>query len=204
MEVTGARPARAKNARGEGSRLRTDLIHAARTLMERSGTEEAVTLRATAREAGVAAPSIYAHFADRQALVEAVVTEAFAEFTTTVVGALAGEPDPVDRLRAGCLAYVRYGCEQPATYAILFTRHRPSELPSVGGEAAQVFQVLVDTITECVAAGRSSSTDPRRDAVALWLGVHGLAALRPAHPRFPWPEVEPLLEDVIGRLVLLR
>jgi AcrR family transcriptional regulator len=202
--VTGTSAARVRNARGEGARLRADVVRAARSLLERSGTEDAVTLRATAREAGIAAPSIYAHFADRRAMIEAVVSEAFAEFTTTVIGALRGVTDPAERLRAGCRAYVRFGHEHPATYAMLFTRHRPSELPTVGTDAARVFQVLVDAIADCASAGRSPSADPRRDAVALWLGLHGMAALPPAHPRFPWPETESLLDDLIARLVPIR
>ncbi|WP_166645600.1 TetR-like C-terminal domain-containing protein [Curtobacterium flaccumfaciens] len=47
--------------------------------------------------------------------------------------------------------------------------------------------VLADAIAAASVAGSSSSTDPRSDAAALWVGLHGLATLRRATPLFPWP-----------------
>ena len=53
---------RHRNPRGQGTRLSEDIVAGALALIERTGSAEAVTLRAVAREAGIAAPSIYAHF----------------------------------------------------------------------------------------------------------------------------------------------
>jgi AcrR family transcriptional regulator len=49
---------RARNRRGEGSKLRADILAAATRLLEQTGSEEAVTLRAVARQVGISAPSI--------------------------------------------------------------------------------------------------------------------------------------------------
>lgn len=57
--------ARAVNPRGQGPRLRQDILDAATALLGREPAV-AVTLRAIARQAGVAAPSIYAHFPHRE------------------------------------------------------------------------------------------------------------------------------------------
>ena len=65
-------PAAAQRAR-PGSRLTGEIVSSALALIERTGSDEAVTLRAVAREVGIAAPSIYAHFADRDAIVMAAV-----------------------------------------------------------------------------------------------------------------------------------
>ena len=203
MSVSNIEPARVRNPRGEGSRLRADIIRAARRLLEVSGVEDAVTLRATARQAGVTAPALYGHFADRGEIIEAVISEAFAEFAAAVTTAMCGIADPVERLRAGCRAYVRYAHEQPAAYRILFTRDQPSALPSAAAQAADLFQLLVEIIRDCVAAGRSTSRDPTLDAVVLWLALHGLAALPPSHPRFPWPDEQVLLDQVLNRSALL-
>lgn len=202
--MSNVEAARLRNPRGEGSRLRAEVVRAARRVLEVSGVEDAVTLRATAREAGVTAPALYGHFANRGEIIEAVISEAFAEFAAAVTDAMRGIADPVERLRAGCGAYVRYAHEQPATYRILFTRHRPSAVPRAAAQAAEVFQLLVDTIGECVAAGRSASRDPAADAVFLWMALHGLAALPPSHPRFPWPEDHVLLDQVVNRSALLN
>lgn len=55
----GAPRCHARNRRGEGALLRTEILTAATELIEAGGDERAVTLRAVARRAGIAAPSIY-------------------------------------------------------------------------------------------------------------------------------------------------
>ena len=82
-----ARPrarARRRNARGQGARLADDIVAGALALIERTGSDEAVTLRAVAREIGIAAPSIYAHFADREAIIMAVVVRVFDELSEAI------------------------------------------------------------------------------------------------------------------------
>ena len=84
---------RARNPRGEGGRLRADIVAAAHALLDEAG-EDAVTLRAVARRVGISAPSIYAHFADRQAILLAVATDAFAELAASLGDATARYDDP--------------------------------------------------------------------------------------------------------------
>src|SRR5450432_547055 len=106
---------RQRNARGQGSRLTEDIVSGALALIERSGSDEAVTLRAVAREVGISAPSIYPHFADRDAIVMAVVLRVFDELARAIEqGSAAARQDPVERLVAGCEAYVGYGLAHPA------------------------------------------------------------------------------------------
>jgi AcrR family transcriptional regulator len=203
MSVSNVQTARMRNPRGEGGQLRADIIRAARRVLEASGREEAVTLRGIAREVGVTAPALYGHFADRSEIIEAVIGEAFGEFATAVTDAMSGITDPSERLRAGCRAYVHFAYAQPATYRILFTRQQPSAVPAVAAHAQGLFQLLVEVIADCVAAGFSGSRDPAADAVVLWLSLHGLAALPPSHPRFPWPDEAVLLDQVLSRSALL-
>ena len=70
--VTNTEPRR-RNRRGEGGKLREEIIAAAVALLDEGGDERAVTLRSVARKAGIAAPSIYAHFADQPSIMLAVV-----------------------------------------------------------------------------------------------------------------------------------
>jgi len=63
---------RRRNLRGEGGRLKAGVIDATMRLLDRSPTAES-SLRMAAKEGGVAAPSIYAHFPDA---VEFFVNEA--------------------------------------------------------------------------------------------------------------------------------
>jgi AcrR family transcriptional regulator len=194
---------RQRNARGEGARLSDEIVSAALAIIERTGTDEAVTLRAVAREIGIAAPSIYPHFADADEIVTAVVARVFGELTEAVRRGGETGDDPVNRLVGGCQAYVTFGLDHPARYRVLFSE-RESSLTRVAqyctpvviepGErpvlefGAESFSILVQALQNCVDAGASASTDVVEDSVAIWVGLHGLVSLRTTLPRFPWPD----------------
>ncbi len=198
---SGQQAHRQRNARGEGRRLADDIVAGALALIERTGSDEAVTLRAVAREIGIAAPSIYAHFADREAIIMAVVLRVFDELSEAIKkGIAAAGPDPARRLVSGCEAYVAYGLAHPARYGVLFVQRGTSpadycEPVTLGADGrpvlefgAEPFALLVDAIGECLQGGVSASTDPIADATAVWAALHGTVMLRMALPSFPWPE----------------
>ncbi len=57
---------RRRNPRGEGDRLREELITAASEMIADSGDVSQLTLRGVAKKIGIAAPSIYRHFPDAE------------------------------------------------------------------------------------------------------------------------------------------
>ena len=59
--------------------LRDALVQAALAEAEQGGPE-AISLKALAKQLGVSQPAPYRHFADREALLEAVTAEAFRQF----------------------------------------------------------------------------------------------------------------------------
>ncbi|WP_197028898.1 TetR/AcrR family transcriptional regulator [Blastococcus sp. URHD0036] len=176
--------------------LRSELVRAGAVLLERTGAEEAVTLRAVAREAGVSAPAVYGHFADLTALLDAVVAEGFDELRARILAAVEPLADPVDRLVAGCRAYVEAGLVAPVRYRAMFGGRRGS-----GGEA---FAVLVDGVSACVTAGRSGSEDPAADAALLWTALHGVVTLRVTGADPSWPDQDTLVRTLVGRLARIR
>lgn len=198
---------RTRNRRGEGSRLRDDIVSAAVEILETTGNPEAITLRAVARQVGIAAPSIYGHFADRDAIIEAVVIEGFTRLTRVSREALAGSADPVESLRLGCDAYLRFGVEHPNVYQLMFTCGAvlPSNSPPISLEAGlQAFDVMVGAIEAVQAAGRSEPGDAFADATAMWVALHGMNTLMANLPLFPWPERDALLDSLITRLARLN
>ncbi|MFE2727990.1 TetR/AcrR family transcriptional regulator [Kitasatospora sp. NPDC059327] len=183
--------------------LREEIIRAATALIVRTGSEQSVTPRSVAREVGIAAPSIYAHFPDRDAVVEAVAVEAVARLHQAIAAAVAAHHDPVEALLAGCAADVDFGVREPARYRVLLGWARPTpEAPAAdepGREGLDAFQLLVDNLDARVRAGRSSSTDPFADAVTVWTALHGQVTLRADLPDFPWPPTD-TVEQMTRRL----
>lgn len=188
---------RARNRRGEGARLRDEILTAATRLLEETGSEEAVTLRAVARGVGISAPSIYAHFPDRSAIVEAVVDQAFTDFTAAIVAGVGMASDPVERLRGGCAAYLDFAERHRNRYRLLFERR--DLIP--GGQMTQVqrdsFAILVAALQTCIDAGRSTSRDAFGDACAMWTALHGYATLHVGLPGFPWPPEPDMLDRIV-------
>jgi AcrR family transcriptional regulator len=190
---------RHRNRRGEGARLRTELIEAAARVLEESGDAHALTLAGVAREAGIAAPSIYRHFANRDELVEAVVADRFQRLDVALLEAMSSAPDPAAALRACCDAYCRFGLEHPAHYQILFTASlaldpaRPGDRP---GE--RVFGRLEAAVQACIDAGTARAGDARLMAVNVWVALHGIVSLRTSRPHHPWPPVQILVNAALA------
>jgi AcrR family transcriptional regulator len=201
-----ASPGRPKNRRGEGSRLRGEIIRGAAALLERSGSREAITLRAVAREVGISAPSIYAHFETLDEIIDAVLAETFERLRQAITAASDEHTDPYGRLLAGCRAYVQFGLDHPAPYRVLFARQRAGSHDAAEGAPERrpvgldTFQVLVDSIAETAGAGASDSTDPQGDAANLWTALHGLVTLRSDLRRFPWPPLDAQLDTIVRHL----
>jgi AcrR family transcriptional regulator len=204
---------RRRNPRGEGSRLAGEIVDGALAIVTRTGSSEAVTLRSVAREVGIAAPSIYAHFPDREAILAAVVLRVFDDLRDHLEEATATMTDPIDRLVAGTEAYVAFGLENPGAYGLLFTRailgpgfESPpqfpfKELPPIGGEG---FGLLVDSIRHCVEAGVSASTDVFADATAVWVALHGTISLWSSMCAGTWPDGPGFVRQLTLSLARIR
>ena len=200
---------RTRNRRGEGARLRDEIVAGAVALLDETGDETSVTLRAVARRVGITAPSIYRHFADQPAIMLAVVQEAFAELHAELHRAhdVAGE-DPRARLVAVCTAYLEYARKRPGRYRTMFGGLWMPDLTASSVTEADMHALGQDTLEllstalrHCVDAGLATSTDPSADAVALWVGLHGLAHQQSVTVAFPWPpDIAERLIDALAHL----
>jgi AcrR family transcriptional regulator len=194
--------ARQRNARGEGGRLRLEILEATTRLID-AGTDR-LTLTAIARATGIAGPSIYDHFAGIEDIRIAVIRSCYSDLTARIQEAQRDLRDPVDRLEATCRAYVGYGAEFPGRYSLLFGGKRDrKEKSAVGDRGATALQTLVDGIADCKAAGHSMSADPYEDAAALWSALHGLTTLRASRPDFTQLHSDATLQSIIHRLALI-
>lgn len=198
--------ARTVNTRGRGAGLRREIIAAAVELLAETSSGQAVTLRGIARRAGIAAPSIYPHFTDRDAILDAVVSESFEDLTAAMRAATELEATAAGRVRALGRAYLDFAAHFPGRYRILFERtgSNISADARTYPPGLAAFALLSSAVTDAVDEGTSSSTDPAGDSAALWTALHGLATLPAATPGFPWPATGVLLDRLtvgLARLV---
>lgn len=207
---TPHRPRRQRNRRGQGYLLRHEIIAAATAILERTGTEEAVTLRAIAREIGITAPSIANHFADRAAIIDAVVAGELTHLADRIDTAAAAEHDPVERYLAITKAYVRFGQEHPARYRVVFERRYlalwdAEQRPMIDTDplVTHLLDTTIAALQTCIDTGRSLSTDALTDNVAVWYFLHGLVAIPATLTSFPWPNPQTHLVTGVTRLAQL-
>jgi AcrR family transcriptional regulator len=205
---------RKPNPRGAGSHLRDEIVEAAIRLVEDRADPSGITLRGVAREAGVTAPSIYAHFDNLDAVMSAVVDRVFGKLSARLEDTLAAHDEPALRLHALCHAYVSFATTNPRLYGLMFSQDQVSPLQEAETgrlvrksvdtmPGAHAFGLLVQAIDACVVAGSSTSADPQRDATLLWTALHGYVSLLHSIPDFPWPQRDSMLDQYADRLAFL-
>ena len=191
---------RKRNPRGQGDRLREDIVTAASAMLADPAAPP-LTLRGVARAVGVAATSVYLHFNDVEALVLEVARRAFGELRAAQEAAMDAVTGPCERLRAGALAYCDWGMANPGHYQWMFSN--PLRLTATTWDelpGRPVFAALVATIAGCL--GRPAD-DPECTVTAqlLWHLLHGMVSLRIARPFLPWPPIPDTVDAAINRLV---
>jgi hypothetical protein len=80
--------------------------------------------------------------------------------------------DPLERVRNGLRAYIRFGLENPNHYAITFVEGS-FQCPAGG----KCFGELLKGVGFAMEAGRMNGGDVVEVSQALWAGSHGLTAL---------------------------
>lgn len=192
-------PNRPQARKGEGDRLRDEILRAADQLLVETASEDAVSIRAVAEATGVTAPSIYRHFADKTHLLFEVCARHFAVLDEVIEVACAGIGDPVVAMQARGRAYVRFGIDHPEHYRIMFmgpayaTPDQWNDLLDTGA-----FAHLVDGLQTGIDAGILSagpSGDVQAMAMHVWADIHGLTSLLVARPTMPWPDLDAFVDE---------
>ena len=207
MTSTGTGPA-ARGAYRHGD-LRRALIDVGIELA-RAGGPNAVVLREATRRAGVVPNAAYRHFADRQALLQAVCSAAQSALAVAIEGELAGVSAGLDRaavarerLRAVGTGYLRFARAEPGLFRTAFsvpTDLRNAANPARAGDSGLTpFQLLGMVLDDLVEAG-VLPVERRPGAEFLaWSAVHGLAMLLIEGPLRGLDDA--VAQEVAGRLL---
>jgi AcrR family transcriptional regulator len=100
----------------KGRATRERLVATARELFGRDGYD-ATSVEAVLKASGVARGSLYHHFDNKTALFDAVLDQVIAEAAAGAADAARAQKDPVEGLRAGCVAWLQRALD-PATQQI--------------------------------------------------------------------------------------
>jgi AcrR family transcriptional regulator len=158
--------------------LREALLEAGERALEAGGAQN-LSLRELAREVGVSHAAPRRHFADRQALLDALALAGFERLGATLARAIADAGTGFDaRLLGLAQAYVAFASDHPALVELMFaSKHQAGSPPQLAEAADRAFAPALAAVAEGQAAGAVVAGDPERVAKVAFAAIHGLVAL---------------------------
>jgi len=186
--------------------LRQEILDAASELFVKEGYEN-VSMRGIADKIEYSPTTIYLYFKDKAELLEQVCHETFARLTQVLVRIQELPGDPVEQLKRGLVAYVKFGLENPHHYRATFMMPIPEgfdeeKYANPDSPGMQAFDFLRRRVYECIAAGKFRKVDPELVSQTLWAGVHGVTSLLIIHCHgFPWVSTDQLIHSMVDTLV---
>lgn len=199
VAVGGLRRRRAP--RGLGDRLRHEILAAATDLLLETGQARAVSIRSVAERVGVTSPSIYLHFKDKDALLDAVCAHYLDRLDDEMAHAVVGQPSAVEVLRAQGRAYVRFALHTPELYrlATMGEWRSGSNVDMALDSAA--FKHLRASVQTLMDEGVYRADDPTVIALEMWAAMHGLAAILIAKPHLPFGDIDAFADRVLATVL---
>ncbi|WP_204815064.1 TetR/AcrR family transcriptional regulator [Mycobacterium riyadhense] len=202
VDVSTAGLRRSRAPRGSGDLLRHEILDAATELLLETGQARAVSIRSVAQRVGVTPPSIYLHFEDKDALLDAVCAHYLARLDQAMEQvASAGQQSTVDVLRAQGLAYVRFAVQTPELYRLATMGEWRSGSNVDIALDSSAFKHMRASVQTLMDEGVYRSDDPTTIALELWTAAHGVAALLIAKPHLPFGDVDAFADRVLGAVL---
>ncbi|MEU3980568.1 TetR/AcrR family transcriptional regulator [Streptomyces sp. NPDC026672] len=183
------------------ARLRAETAEEIRAIAKRHLASEGanLSLRAVARDAGLVPSALYRYFPSRDALLTALITDAYAALAANAKAAEAEVSR--DDLRARLLALshgVRsWALDHPAEYALIYGSPVPGYAapPEMVGPASEVVVTLIGIMFDAAGRGLRPAVPPRPLPEATAADLRRLVDQAPG----PKPErAEPAPESVIA------
>ncbi|KUI14112.1 TetR family transcriptional regulator [Mycobacterium sp. GA-1285] len=193
---------RRRAPRGSGEQLRDEILDATTDLLLEAGNVKEVSIRSVAQRVGVTPPSIYLHFADKDALLDAVCARYFEKLDEEMQSVASGQPSTIEVLRAQGLAYVRFAMKTPELYRIAtMGESRPGSDVDVALNSS-AFVHLRAAVEGLMAEGIYPPGDSTATALELMTVAHGVAAMLISKPYLPWGDVEDFADRVLTAVCL--
>jgi AcrR family transcriptional regulator len=172
-------------------KLRTSILDAARSLFVERGIE-AVSMREIAKKINYSATTLYHHFADKEALLQAVCDEDFLALASGMREVIQ-IPDLIARIRALCTGYAQFALQHPNHYRLMFMTPRvPCNLEITqiqqGNTEQDAYAQLKLVVQEAFDASlfKPELTDFELIAQTLWASTHGVCSLEIALGHEAW------------------
>lgn len=152
------------NARSEAAaKTRERLLDAALTLFAQRGYA-ATGIREVLKSAGVTQPTLYHHFADKAALLQALIEKHYGDSQQRLTEIVATEPSVQGKL----LNFVTYSfehcCADPRVPRLMFQTYMGPTVPEIDGVLDKLtnnrFRLVVEVMERGIRTGELQKSDP--------------------------------------------
>jgi len=157
--------------------LRAALLAEAERTLREEGVDR-LSLRDLARQAGVSHAAPRRHFADRQALLDALAAAGFLRLSDELRAAIEDAGDDYEaQLRAAAIAYIRFATRDAALLELMFTAKRGEQSAALRDAFGRVYAAVDGMVRQGQQAGTLRHGDPDRTRLLLFATMQGIAAL---------------------------
>ncbi len=160
---------------------RERIFVAAKSIVDREGVS-GLTIRKVASKAGLSPMAMYRHFADKDALLDALMADGMAAWETIVRGVRAG--DPMQWLQEVSEAFLDFAMSQPHRFDAAFflpapkARRYPDDF-AAGGSPAMA--MIMARIEEAKAQGRLQDKPALEIALTISAMAQGMVSMQRAN-----------------------
>jgi AcrR family transcriptional regulator len=185
-----------------GRSTRAHLLATATELFSQRGFEN-TSVELVLERAGASKGSLYHHFANKEALFEAVLDSVEAEVAASLVKAARGMDDPIEALRAACKAWLRLARDPLVRQVVLL------DAPAVMGwdkwreiDDRHAFGILKQAVAQTPACTQDGlSAELLAHLVLASVIEMAMVIARSEHPRKALSSAEVALDRVLSRLL---
>ena len=156
--------------------LRAELLREGLVLLDIHGAE-GVTIRAVARNAGVAHSAPANHFPSRRAMLTAIASKIFTDLADLITGAITDLTDkPEQTIQIFAESCFQFAFNNPNRYQLLWQRQLvDQDDPILANEMNRVYSALLSSLQQ---GRKNHRVDIDTDAIAIWSMIHGYISMR--------------------------
>ena len=157
--------------------LRAALLARAVEVVDERGAAD-LSLRELARDVGVSHAAPRRHFADRQALLDALAVEGFDRLGEDLRAAVDRAGSAFDaRLEELARAYLAFATHHAALLELMWAAKRRQESDALHDAANHSLATMLDVIADAQASGELVPGDRERVAIPIFATLQGLTAM---------------------------
>jgi AcrR family transcriptional regulator len=185
--------------RSRGSR-REQILDSALALFVADGLNN-VSTRRIAHAAGISQPSLYAHFATRDAIAVELCCRAFETLHDLLEKAGRSTTDPLEKVHRIGRTYIDFGLQNEAAYRVAFMLEMPAEHVDENSRVLDAGVRAFDVLHRAIASLFPDPVQASLTAQSAWAALHGLVSLLLARPEFPFADHALLVDAHLTHLM---